>query len=643
MSTEGRVAYRFGRLIGWGALTGALLFLIMGGLEALVLFVKRPEPWTLDLFGRLVWTPVLYGLIGLAAGCLLGCLVAVALTMARSRATRSGERAAVWAVALPFFLAFFWLFAAQRVIAGGWRAPAAIIVSFVLVVAAVALALFLWRRAVRDAFTPRAIVRWTTVLVLVLWVPVYAVVAEPSLEYTRTTPRPPVEAEPPSDLNVLFIMVDTLRADCLSCYGPTEFATPNIDGLAAESALFEEVVTPEPKTRPALASMFTGLYPRTHGVDTNAKTLGEEFTSLPEVMRVHGYATAGFTAASVLSGYFGTAQGFDYYAESPHPWFQLRTDCALFRFHKMFTIWPELMNGTRAGLINKRVATWLRDNRRRPFFAYVHYFDPHAPYWPIRKYDFAAAEGLGGARAPTRDRRELAAPDFEMPRDFLRREWLRYRGEIASVDERIGELMRVLEEIGEADRTIVVLVADHGESFEHGVYFSHGVRLYDPEIHVPLMIRDPRDLRPRRLSGQVRLIDLYPTVLELVGLKSPVPCQGVDLTPRLAGGPEASEHLPAFCQTDLEETQPRLARASFGLRLPPWKYIESPRIDLIELYNLERDPAETVDVAEASPEVRGRMAAALGSWMATTERLELPPDELAPQALEALRALGYLQ
>lgn len=378
-------------------------------------------------------------------------------------------------------------------------------------------------------------------------------------------------------------------------------------------------------------------------MDTNAKALGDEFTSLPEVLRSHGYTTAGFTAASVLSGYFGTAQGFDYYAESPRPWFLLREDCAVFRFHKLFRSWPELVNGTRASVMNERVTTWLRGNRRRPFFAFVHYFDPHAPYWPPREYDFAAAEGIGGARAPSRDRRELLAPEFEMPSDFLRREWLRYQGEIACVDERIGELLGVLEEIGEAERTIVVLVADHGESFEHGVYFSHGVRVYDPEIHVPLLIKDPRDTRPRRLSGQVRLIDVYPTVLALLGLRSPVPHEGQDLTPRLAGDASATGHLPAFCQTDLEERQPRLARASFGLRLPPWKYIDSPRIDLIELYDLEGDPAETVNVAEEHPEVLDEMAAALGSWMATTQRLDLPPDELPRDAIEALRALGYLQ
>jgi arylsulfatase A-like enzyme len=160
---------------------------------------------------------------------------------------------------------------------------------------------------------------------------------------------------------------------------------------------------------------------------------------------------------------------------------------------------------------------------------------------------------------------------------------------------------------------------------------------------VPLVIRDPKSPGPRRLSGQVRLVDLYPTVLALAGLEPPVPHDGVDLTPRLAGDASAARHLPAFCQTDLEETRPELASPSFGLRLPPWKYIEPLRGGPIELYDLESDPAEEVNLAEEHPEIVEEMAASLESWMAATEPPELPREELPPQAVEALRALGYMQ
>jgi arylsulfatase A-like enzyme len=638
----GHRARRMARLIARGALAGALLLFVLGSLESLVLFLKRPEPWTLDLFGRLVWSPILYGALGVVPGCLSGLVAGALLGIRRRPASRSAEASAVWAVALPSFLAFYWVFAVSLLSPSGRSSPQTAALTCLALLGAVGLAVLLWRRAAREELPLRSRARWTAALILVLWVPLYVPAARPSFEYTRTS-RPPADAlEPPSDLNVLFIMLDTVRADCLGCYGSPDRRTPNIDRLAGGSALFEIAVTPEAKTRPAVASMFTGLYPRTHGVDTNSKTLGEEFASLPEILRSHGYETVGFTAAGVLSGYFGTARGFDYYAESPRPWFRLRNDCAVFRVSKRFRYWPELMNGTRAWVMNERVTMWLRRDHRRPFFAFVHYFDAHAPYWPPEEYDFAAAEGLAGVRPPSPDRAEIVAPDYEMPRDFLRREWLRYQGEIACVDQRVGELLNVLEEIGEADRTIVVLVADHGESFEHGVYFSHGVRVYDPEIHVPLLIRDPRDPRPRRLRGQVRLIDLFPTVLALVGLEAPAPHEGVDLTPRLAGDVSADRDLPAFCQTDLEERQPRLARASFGLRLPPWKYIESPRIDLAEVYDLEQDPAEVVNLLDARRDVADRMAAALGDWMRATERAHPEPEKLTPEALEVLRGLGYL-
>ncbi len=632
-------------LAGVGARTGALLLLAFGLLEAIVLFAKRPQSWSLQLFGRVVWSPLLYATAGAAVGALVGLGVALASSRGRGRATGEVLGSAVWALLLSGALAFYWVYAANLLYHGSSRALVALALDVLAVLAGLALAIWLCRRATRGALSVRSRVRWTALLVLLLWLPFYAVAGRPTFQQSRIShPSPEARAaRPPSDMNVLLVMLDTVRTDCLSCYGPTEFPTPNIDRLAAESVLFEQAITPEPLTRPTVCSLFTGLHPRTHGVDTNTKPLRPGFVTLAETLREHGYATSAFTAATILSGYFGTAQGFDFYSEPSEPWWHLRSDSAVRRFATSLTSWGAgIQIEIRADEVNSRAMRWMSRDRDRPFFAFVHYFDPHAPYDPPGRYDLAAREGLAHVPVPYADEQIRFSPDFEMPPDYLRQQWLRYVGEIGYVDEHFGRLLDFLADRGDDRRTIVILVADHGESFEHNAYFSHGTRLYDPQTRVALMIRDPRLPGPRRLSGQVRLIDLYPTILSLVGLEPPAPVQGVDLAPRLAGAERAFAHLPSFCQTDLEDRRPLSSRASHGLRLPPWKYIESPEIGLVELYHLRDDPGETANVATEAPEVCERMAGALADWLARTDRLETEPVPTTPELSEALRALGYV-
>lgn len=634
---------KMGRVLsmaGRGAATCAVLLFGLGILESAVLFVKRPEPLSTDLALRLVWSPLLLGAIGAAFGVVVAAVAALAL--ARVRSTRA-DGAAVWALGLPAILGFYWVFAANRVYPGSSRDPVALALDALAAVAGLILAGILWRAAVVSRVGGRRRVRWTLALVLVLWLPLYALSGEPMLERTRVSaPEAPAPAPAKGARNLVLVMLDTVRADCLSCYGPAEFPTPNIDRLAAESTLFEQAVTPEPLTRPAVCTMFTGLYPRTHGVDTNTKALSTDFPTLAEILRSHGYATAAFTAASVLSGEYGTAQGFDYYYEPSEPWWYLRSDFAARRLYISLTSWGNWWVEVPAREITARAASWLRRHRDRPFLLFVHYFDAHAPYDPLPEYDLALREGLGTVQAPYDDEQVRFSPDFVMPPAFLRQEWLRYSGEIAHVDESVGELIDFLDRSGLSDSTVVVLLTDHGESFEHAAYFSHGTRLYDPQVHVAFMVRDPARPRASRLRGQVRLTDVLPTLLSLLGFSPPAPVQGVDLVPRMDGR-APDDDLPGFCQTDLEDRRPLSGRASHALRLPPWKYIESPGEGLVELYDLAADPGETLNVAVEASDVQARLADALAEWMESTETLELDPVELTPEAREALRALGYVQ
>ncbi len=232
-----------------------------------------------------------------------------------------------------------------------------------------------------------------------------------------------------------------------------------------------------------------------------------------------------------------------------------------------------------------------------------------------------------------------------MPDDFLRKQWLRYQGEIASMDGRIGELLNEIDGMGIADDTVVVLVADHGESFEHEYYFAHGSRLYDPLVHVPLMIRSPGRLAPRRVSAQVRLIDLCPTLLALIGAEGGPACQGEDFS-GLARGTVCDEPAAdriAVCQTDFEIVWPVVPKEQIAVRTPAWKYIESPTTGRVELYDLAADPAEVDDRAAQEVAVRDELESLLREWDATTESTDVSVESLTSQQTEALRALGYLR
>jgi arylsulfatase A-like enzyme len=450
-------------------------------------------------------------------------------------------------------------------------------------------------------------------------------------------------------------MIDTVRTDCLSCYGDTEFATPVIDAFAARGALFEQAITPEPLTRPAVCTLLTGYHPRTHGVDSNTKSLGDDFTTVAEVLRARGYRTAAFTAASVLSGDFGTAQGFDYYSEPSEPWWYLRSDCAVRRLYVSLTSWADWWVEIPADVVTDRAIDWLEANGERPFFAFIHYFDPHAPYAPPEEYDLAVRDGLGHIPPPYEDEHARFAPGFEMPPDYLRQEWLRYRGEISYVDAELGRLLRYLDASGASARCYVAVSGDHGESFEHQAWFSHGTRLYEQQIHVPLMFAGPGIPEGRRVETQVRLIDVFPTLLSLVGEAIPGNVQGVDLCRAMdvssrSGGVSTNsttwsgdDDLPAFSQTDLEDRRPFSSRVSYSLRQPPWKLIDSPELGLKELYDLTDDTEETRNLADMEPDVLSRLAEALREWQAATPKREVEAEEMSPEVEESLRALGYVQ
>ncbi|HPJ72604.1 MAG TPA: sulfatase, partial [bacterium] len=284
---------------------------------------------------------------------------------------------------------------------------------------------------------------------------------------------------PPGDsLNVLLITLDTTRADRLGCYGCRWAHTPALDGLARAGWKFENAFTQVPFTLPAHATILTGRYPAGHGLrDNESGGLPGGIGTLPEIFREHGYATAAFVASFTLDKRFGLGRGFDLYDDRPDESSRGR----------------ELPANTVAG----RALAWMEKNAGRPFFCWIHFFDPHFPYDPPSAY-------LGAGIDP-------------------------YDGEIAFMDAQIGRILDFLDRRGLSGRTLVVAAGDHGEALgEHGEN-EHGLLVYEGSMRVPLILRIPGRTGGIDVGRAAGLVDLAPSVLDALGWPLPAGMAGQSL------------------------------------------------------------------------------------------------------------------
>jgi choline-sulfatase len=399
--------------------------------------------------------------------------------------------------------------------------------------------------------------------------------------------------------NVLLITLDTTRADHIGCYGARRAETPAIDGLAREGILFADAVCTAPSTLPSHASMFTGLYPPNHGARLNGDfVLGPEQVTLAEILQSAGYETAAFASSFVVNSRFGLNQGFDIYDET------IGVD-------RSGSTVAEL-NQRPAGDVTRAAIQWLeRRSPDRPFFAWVHYFDPHLPYSPPPA--FAA-----------RYRGRL------------------YDGEIAYMDSEIAKLLAALDGRGLRNKTLVIAVADHGEGLgDHGES-THDRLIYESVMRIPLILACPGLFSgPYRVEDAVvATIDIFPTVLELLGLRTARSVDGVSLLAARDRRDRAiyMEGLTTYVQNGWAPL--------FGLRRHADKYILAPRP---EYYDLRKDPGE---MDNGYSKARGSALAARDQLVtdlaAMLERWP-PPAKVAASALaidaetrHRLASLGYL-
>ncbi|NUR54553.1 MAG: sulfatase, partial [Acidobacteria bacterium] len=281
-----------------------------------------------------------------------------------------------------------------------------------------------------------------------------------------------------SALNLVVVTLDTTRADRIGAYGRAHAGTPQFDALAAEGVVFDHASTSAPITLPAHSSIFTGRFPPQHGVrDNGGYFLNENEQTLAEVLKARGYATGGFIAAYVLDSKWGIAQGFDTYFDD--------FDLSKYRVFSMGNI-------QRPGNeVVDRALPWIDQHRGAPFFAWVHLYDAHSPYAPPEPFKTQFAGDL-------------------------------YQGEISFADAQVGRVVQFLRDRDLLDRTVIVVIGDHGESLDDHGEQGHGFFVYESVVHVPMIVRAPFSaMQRRRVADPVRSVDVMPTVLDLLGVPEP--------------------------------------------------------------------------------------------------------------------------
>ncbi len=438
-----------------------------------------------------------------------------------------------------------------------------------------------------------------------------------------------------SAMNVVLMILDTVRADRLGCYGNSEGITPAIDRFARDGVLFENCYSQAPWTLPAVASIFTSLYPSQHGAgghESKFSMLGEGIVSVAELFKTAGRATGAVANVRFITSRFGVTGGFD-------------------------TV--DVVNGGRSNRRMRRAERttdaalgWIDGCADKPFFLMVHYYDPHLVYDPPQPYRrrFASArdaETKGYVFGTDKDVKAMRSKGKKPSAETVLRLEKLYNGEVAYTDSAVGRFLEGLAERGLEDKTAVVLTADHGEEFlEHGG-FEHGHTLYNELLHVPLVIRRPGHIgaglpaagekSPARVGQTVRLIDIAPTMCEMGGIEGSKDFMGESMVGMFGGG--RFDERVVFGEGNLWGPT-RTAFCTGGSKL-----ILQGSGDGVELYDLQTDPAEKKNLARQRPKLCDKMVKGLEEFSALMEarRGQGKSPALSQEDMNRLRSLGYVR
>jgi arylsulfatase A-like enzyme/tetratricopeptide (TPR) repeat protein len=411
---------------------------------------------------------------------------------------------------------------------------------------------------------------------------------------------PPRHTAPPRP-NVVLITLDTTRADRMGFLGSDRGLTPNLDALARAATVFSRAYAQVPLTTPSHATILTGTYPQFNHVNYMGDPLGKEIPSLPEILHRNGYKTAAFVGALVLDPTKlapGFDRGFDHYDAGFH-----RRHPGEDNYHSLERRGEEVLS---------RAVAWLNKHPTGPFFLWVHLYDPHDPYTPPEPYQS----------------RYRSAP---------------YDGEIAYTDSIVGRLLTELRQRNLFDGSLIAVMADHGEAFgEHGEQ-HHGIFLYDETIHVPLLLKLPRQNTGSKVETRVGLVDVAPTILNAAHLPVPSAMQGQTLLLSKQVARSGQQSVSNVPQSVYSESG--YGHLSFGWSmLKAWRtgnylYVDAPER---ELYDQTADPLAVHNLAPDSKAVADTVAAQMTEFRRKTSAESAEKTRLTSEQTENLQALGYV-
>ena len=423
------------------------------------------------------------------------------------------------------------------------------------------------------------------------------------------------------DPNVLLIVIDTLRADHLGCYGYEKTTSPNIDKFSKTGVQFQNVYCQMPTTGPSHASIFTSRYPRNHGVLKNGWILSDTFQTIAEILKSNGYTTSAIISSFVLSSQFGYSQGFDNYDEA----FPKGSSTYRGKFWEGRKLEGEF--DQRADIATRKAINWMRQNSTGKFFLWVHYFDPHSPYDPPQPY----------------------------VKDFLRKDMspikkivAKYDGEIRFVDDEVGKLLNEVESLGLDSNTLIIITSDHGEGLGQHGWMEHGMFLYDEQTRIPLIMRFP-DLIPenRTINTVIESIDIAPSILDMLGLAQEKGFSGKSFLPTIQGKEPSSLQTAFIERRQYKAGKYRNVKVrgnKFAVRDKYLKYIWAPEEGTNELYKLDKDIKELYNVAQESPHIADKLEQMVKLWRNEQETPEsLVEQSIDQKNLNKLQSLGYVE
>ncbi len=421
--------------------------------------------------------------------------------------------------------------------------------------------------------------------------------------------------------NLLLISIDTLRPDHLGTYGYPRPTSPQIDRLAAEGFVFENAWTPSPWTLPAHATMLTGLYPSHHGLKSHDERLRSDVPLLAEILALAGFETAGFVNSQNLRDRYGFHRGFEH-----------------FRYH------PEQPPRDGPSDVHRSALRFLAhpDRRARRFFLFLHFYDVHSDYRSLPRYraafappgDHRADGTTAQMQAFRRGKAALDASDADRLRDL-------YDAGIRQMDDGLGRIREVLERQELLDSTLIIVTSDHGEEFfDHGSVL-HGRTHYAEVARVPWVMRGPGVPRGGRSDVRVSLVDVVPTALSMLGVDALAGLDGLDASHLIGDDPDVARFRERllFGEADHGNEAHDVKRAVWDEH---FAYLLDLHSGQRELYDRRSDPREQRDLAADRPDVVGRLQSALDRF-AESERRGEAIEPLAPEDVEALKALGYLE